>query len=264
MIKVLAFLLIPALVVSDDILEVIECEASFGDHVIPSPEFCDRYVVCQGNGFKAIKTCPSNENLNIVTSKCAAADQVTCGERTRSWRQEHHGSEERVSDDESNYDFHGDENLNDCEKESKDNNSNQAESGDFHENHEEGNQGEANSSGQKTSHRQTVHNDPLEDVECEEDEEDYVVPDPTHCDRYLVCPSTNQKPAEDLSTNQKPAEDLSTNQKRAQDLSTNHVEICERGRHWTRRPGIAGPGRGWTAGPGTSTSGITSGKWRPG
>ena len=42
MIKVFAFLLIPALVAGDDILEVIECEASFGDHVIPSPEFCDR------------------------------------------------------------------------------------------------------------------------------------------------------------------------------------------------------------------------------
>ena len=190
-----------------------------------------RYVVCQGNGFKAIKTCPSNENLNIVTSKCAAADQVSCGERTRSWRQEHRESQEVISDEESNYDFHGDENLNNSEKESKDNNSNQAEAGDLNENHEKGKHGEANSSGQKTSHRQTVHNDPLEDVECEEDEEDYVVPDPTHCDRYLVCLSTNQKRAEDLSTNQKPVEDL----------LTNHVEICEEGETLDTETGYCGP-----------------------
>ena len=36
--------------------------------------------------------------------------------------------------------------------------------------------------------RQTIHDDPLADVLCEEDEEEYVVPDPAHCDRYLVCP----------------------------------------------------------------------------
>ena len=42
---------------------------------------------------------------------------------------------------------------------------------------------------QKT--RQTIHDDPLAGVVCEEDEEgeeEYVVPDPIHCDRYLVCP----------------------------------------------------------------------------
>ena len=46
MIKVFAILLALALVATDDILEVIECEASFGDHVIPSPEFCDRCSAC--------------------------------------------------------------------------------------------------------------------------------------------------------------------------------------------------------------------------
>ena len=33
-----------------------------------------------------------------------------------------------------------------------------------------------------------VHHDPLLVAECEGDGEVYVVPDPLHCDRYLVCP----------------------------------------------------------------------------
>ena len=111
----------------------------------------------------------------------------------------------------------------------------------MNENHEKGKHGEANSSGQKTSHRQTVHNDPLEDVECEEDEEDYVVPDPTHCDRYLVCLSTNQKPADDQSTNQKRVEDQLTNQKPGEDLLTNHVEVCEEGETLDTETGYCGP-----------------------
>ena len=34
-----------------------------------------------------------------------------------------------------------------------------------------------------------VHHDPLAEAECEGDDEVYVVPDPLHCDRYLVCPA---------------------------------------------------------------------------
>ena len=33
-----------------------------------------------------------------------------------------------------------------------------------------------------------VHHDPLLEAECETDGGVYVVPDPLHCDRYLVCP----------------------------------------------------------------------------
>ena len=34
-----------------------------------------------------------------------------------------------------------------------------------------------------------VHHDPLLEAECETDGGVYVVPDPLHCDRYLVCPA---------------------------------------------------------------------------
>ena len=34
-----------------------------------------------------------------------------------------------------------------------------------------------------------VHHDPLLEAECEADGGVYVVPDPLHCDRYLLCPS---------------------------------------------------------------------------
>ena len=57
MIKVFAFLLIPALVSSNDILEVIECEASFGDHVIPSPEFCDRCYTLNSDSYTNFVVC---------------------------------------------------------------------------------------------------------------------------------------------------------------------------------------------------------------
>ena len=42
--KLNAIFLLPALVMvsSADILELLECDPSFGDHVIPSPEYCDR------------------------------------------------------------------------------------------------------------------------------------------------------------------------------------------------------------------------------
>ena len=43
--KLLLFFLVPGLVVvtAEDILELLECDPSFGDHVIPSPEYCDRF-----------------------------------------------------------------------------------------------------------------------------------------------------------------------------------------------------------------------------
>ena len=34
-----------------------------------------------------------------------------------------------------------------------------------------------------------VHHDPLMEAECEADGGVYVVPDPLHCDRYLICPA---------------------------------------------------------------------------
>ena len=71
--------------------------------------------MCKQNGIKEIKTCPINENLNIVTSECAAADKVSCAGRNRSWRQDHLGSDEvfTSSNEERSYHLHGDENLND-------------------------------------------------------------------------------------------------------------------------------------------------------
>jgi len=204
-----------------DIIELLECDPSFGDHVIPSPEYCDRYVVCKQNGIKEIKTCPINENLNIVTSKCAAADKVSCGRRTRLWRQDHLGSDEvfTSSNEESNYHLHGDENLKDNENLSQDNNN-----VGHHSESEDGQDAEklrdSHNNDQKITH-QKVHDDPLADVECEEDDEDYVVPDPTHCDRYLVCPSTNKG--------------------QVRDLLTNPVKLCEEGEALDTETGYCGP-----------------------
>jgi len=221
--KLNAIVLVAALVIVScaDIIELLECDPSFGDHVIPSPEYCDRYVVCKQNGIKEIMTCPINENLNIVTSKCAAADKVSCGGRNRSWRQDHLGSDEMFtsSNEESNYHLHGDENLNDNKNLSQDNNN-----FDHHSESEDGQDaeklGDSHNNEQKITH-QKVHDDPLADVECEEDDEDYVVPDPTHCDRYLVCPSTNKG--------------------QVRDLSTNPVKLCEEGEALDTETGYCAP-----------------------
>ena len=42
--KLNAIVLVAALVMVScaDIIELLECDPSFGDHVIPSPEYCDR------------------------------------------------------------------------------------------------------------------------------------------------------------------------------------------------------------------------------
>ena len=122
--------------------------------------------------------------------------------------------------------------MNDSEDISTDINNHLSESEDILGDHEGGKNEDTNNNDQKTTHtHQTVHDDPLADVECEEDEEDYVVPDPSHCDRYLVCFSSNQKPAAELSTNQRLAGDVKTNQ----------VEVCEEGETLDTETGYCAP-----------------------
>ena len=206
-----------------------------------------RYALCvfvpgSNQGVKKIKTCPFNENLNIAMSKCAPANTVSCGERTRSWNLENRGAEGvfTASKEGSNYHLHEDESLNESEDVSTDINNNHSETADLHGDHEEGKHDDTNKDDQKTTHaHQTVHDDPLADVVCEEDEEDYVVPDPSHCDRYLVC----------FTSNQKPAGELSTNQRRAGELLTNRVEVCEEGETLDTETGYCAPRETVDCGP---------------
>ena len=66
-----------------------------------------------------------------------------------------------------------------------------------------------------------------------------MVPDPSHCDRYLVCFSSNQKPAAELSTNQRLAGDVKTNQ----------VEVCEEGETLDTETGYCAPRETVDCGP---------------
>ena len=100
----------------------------------------------------------------------------------------------------------------------------------FQDKHAQEKPGDVTINDQKTTH-QRVHDDPLADVECEEDEEDYVVPDPSHCDRYLVC----------LLANQRQEEDLATNKRQKGESSTNRIELCEEDTVLDTETGYCGP-----------------------
>ena len=125
----------------------------------------------------------------------------------------------KSSNDESNY---GDKKLNDSENVSQESNKtdHHPESEDLQDDQDDEKLGDSHNNDQKITH-QKVHDDPLADVECEEDDEDYVVPDPTHCDRYLVCPSTNE------------GQEL--------ELSTNQVKVCEEGEALDTETGYCAP-----------------------
>merc|ERR1719204_2610896 len=147
-----------------DVLKEVQCELDGEGYIVPDPQYCNRYLECDHLANGEVKLCKEDESLNIDLGECQERKSVDCQDRTKRWKVIMPKTKKiRL--------FQGlkkspvvttlstTTTLAPVTK-------------------------TGSSPGREDS---VVHHDPLEEAQCE-GEGVYVVPDPLHCDRYLLCP----------------------------------------------------------------------------
>merc|ERR1719508_289219 len=181
---ILPVILIPMLLTPlsmADLLANVQCEENQVGYIVPDPTFCNRYLDCDPVAGRTIHLCPPGLTLDLKLGTCQEEAKVDCSKRKHRQQQVKTGSllVEKVLtrgrggpsttlivpsivtaelNNRPKLNLFGSRRL--------------------------GSNRYLNLAKLRTISEPST---PLDDVECEGTDE-YVVPDPTHCDRYLTCP----------------------------------------------------------------------------
>jgi len=199
---------IACVVITDgvDLLANEECEEDPQGYIVPDPIYCDRYMECDPGAVKSIKICKLSEKFDFEFG-CYPEELVDCGERTKTWNVDHVATRIQISSPNL------EETVTETEDESLDNLSSPFSSGNNPKLSTFGSFSggitsptrapttkttagppppssvtDSSSRSRSSVSEVNVPNDPLKEIACEGLDE-YVVPDPSHCDRFWSCPS---------------------------------------------------------------------------
>jgi len=159
-----------------DILAQVDCEVDSEGYISPDPIYCDRYMECSPDGKKSIKTCDLGQKFDLNIAECNYEDEVECKERIKTWRVDHVA--ERISRPKLKPIFS-------TRTKPAVLGTTPTTSTTF----PPPVQVSTSTSSEPESDIVVPH-DPLNDIECQGSDV-YVVPDPSHCDRFLLCPDGN-------------------------------------------------------------------------
>jgi len=199
---------IACVVITDgvDLLANEECEEDPQGYIVPDPIYCDRYMECDPGAVKSIKICKLSEKFDFEFG-CYPEELVDCGERTKTWNVDHVATRIQISSASPNLE----ETVTETEDESLENLSSPFSSGNNPKLSTFGSFSggitsptrapttkttagppssvtDSSSRSRSSVSEVNVPNDPLKEIACEGLDE-YVVPDPSHCDRFWSCPS---------------------------------------------------------------------------
>jgi len=164
-----------------DQLKGVECELDplAEGYIVPDPHYCNRYLECDHLANGEIKLCPEAESFNMDTGLCQDKISVDCSDRTKRWKvaaTTKPSFRPRVrlfGGLRSPAPFFTTASTTRTPLTTTTITTTTTTT--------------AATTTAAPFSESVVHNDPLEEAECAGGEE-YVVPDPLHCDRYLLCP----------------------------------------------------------------------------
>merc|ERR1719470_605159 len=180
-------------------LDDVSCDGS-EEYIVPDPTYCDRYLSCPGQ--KTV-LCLSGMVLDINLGFCQRKAVTDCGGRKLSFRevQEEEKQTRRIEEEMSEIIAASTGETLEFTRSSHATTSSPARRGPFiritnptrkpllrTKETPTPLQAIISEVFEDETSSKTVSKDPLLDVECEAGSEEYVVPDPAHCDRYLSCP----------------------------------------------------------------------------
>jgi len=187
----------------DDLLANEQCEDDPEGYIVPDPIYCDRYMECDPGAIKSIKICPLSEKFDFETASCVHESRVDCGTRTKTWNVDPVAKRIKIKTFEEEPD---EENLDILSSPFSSGNNPRITS---FESFPGGvssptpvptlittvstveptlSETVDSSPPRSSTSEVAIPNDPLGEIACDGDDE-YVVPDPSHCDRFLSCPS---------------------------------------------------------------------------
>lgn len=147
-----------------DVLKEVQCEEDGEGYIVPDPHHCNRYLECDPLANGEVKLCKEGQSLNTQLGVCQDSKSVDCRDRTKRWKVLPKTKKIRL--------FQGLKKAPLVTTLSSTTTPLAA---------------VIKTTTIPALENSVVHHDPLVEAQCEGDGV-YVVPDPLHCDRYLLCP----------------------------------------------------------------------------
>merc|ERR1712096_503632 len=204
-----------------DMLAYVQCDEDPVGYIIPDPTYCDRYLDCDPVTGPSIQLCPPGQSLDLQSGTCQAETKVDCSNRKLRKQQQvktrplsvekvltrggpgqrqHPTTTEAttttvattVANTRPKLNLFGSRRRQNVLAGSRHINVAKSVLDSAHRTSTElpsTTSSPARGRNKAQTNLETIDDpsDPMDDQECEGTEE-YVVPDPTHCDRYMSCP----------------------------------------------------------------------------